>query len=136
MHEMGLMLSVLDSVEKSAHEAGAASIDEIHLSIGEMTEVIPESLEFAFEALAPGTMCEGAKLICRYVGCHSRCNACGREYDHDRFNLACPFCGSFATELMAGRELYIDSVEVEIPDDGERPVESGTRNGSDGQDGA
>ncbi len=30
--------------------------------------------------------------------------------------MLCPECGSFATELVAGRELQIDSIEVDIPD--------------------
>ena len=33
--------------------------------------------------------------------------------------MLCPECGSFATELIAGRELQIDSIEVDIPDDEE-----------------
>ena len=49
----------------------------------------------------------------------SRCLECGAEYEHDRFHMLCPECGSFATELIAGRELQIDSIEVDIPDDDE-----------------
>ena len=49
----------------------------------------------------------------------SRCLECGAEFEHDRFHLLCPECGGFATELIAGRELQIDSIEVDIPDDEE-----------------
>ena len=31
--------------------------------------------------------------------------------------MLCPECGSFATKLLAGKELQIDSIEVDIPDD-------------------
>ncbi len=50
----------------------------------------------------------------------SRCLDCGAEYEHDRFHMVCPECGGFTTELFAGRELQIDTIEVDIPDDGER----------------
>ena len=58
----------------------------------------------------------GAELDIAMVRPRSRCLECGAEYDHDRFHMLCPECGSFATELVAGRELQIDSIEVDIPD--------------------
>ena len=84
---------------------------------------IPEdALRFAFEALSEQqeyALCAGAELDIVMVRPRSRCLECGAEYDHDRFHMLCPECGSFATELVAGRELQIDSIEVDIPDDEE-----------------
>ena len=117
MHEIGLMQGVLDSVKESAAHAGATKVYEIHLSIGEMTEAVAEALEFAFGALTPGTFCEGAVLDVKYIKPRSRCLACGHEYEHDRFHISCPKCTSLSTELLAGRELFIDSIEVDIPDE-------------------
>ena len=47
----------------------------------------------------------------------SVCLECAEVYKHDRFHMLCPACGSFATELIAGRELQIDSIEIETPDE-------------------
>ena len=82
-------------------------------------EAIEDALMFAFEALSEGTLCEDAELQITMVKPKSRCLECGAEYEHDRFHMLCPECGSFATELIAGRELQIDSIEVDIPDDDE-----------------
>lgn len=49
----------------------------------------------------------------------SMCLDCGIEFEHDRFHMLCPSCGSFATKLIAGREMRIDSIEVDIPEDGD-----------------
>lgn len=49
----------------------------------------------------------------------SRCLECGETFEHDRFHRFCPHCDSFATELIAGRELQIDSIEVDLPEDEE-----------------
>lgn len=78
---------------------------------------------FAFEALSEGTFCEGAELEITMVKPKSRCLECGAEYEHDRFHMLCPTCNSFATELIAGRELQIDSIEVDLPDDDEETEE-------------
>ena len=109
MHELGIMTGVMDAVTTSAQQAGATRVLKVSLSVGEMTEAIEDALMFAFEALSEGTLCED----------ESRCLECSAEYEHDRFHMLCPECGSFATELIAGRELQIDSIEVDIPDDDE-----------------
>ena len=102
MHELGIMTGVMDAVTTSAQQAGATRVLKVSLSVGEMTEAI-----------------EDAELQITMVKPKSRCLECGAEYEHDRFHMLCPECGSFATELIAGRELQIDSIEVDIPDDDE-----------------
>ena len=107
------MQSVLETVETTAREANAGRVTAIRLVIGDMTEVFFDSMELAFEALSPDTVCEGATLTLQRVSTRSRCSVCGTEFEHDRFHWACPSCDSLATELLAGREMYIDSIEIE-----------------------
>lgn len=117
MHELGIMTGVMEAVKTSAIQAGADKVLKVNLSVGEMTEAIEDALFFAFEALSEGNpLFDGAELIITMVRPKSRCLECGAEYEHDRFHMLCPECESFATELMAGRELQIDSIEVDIPD--------------------
>lgn len=120
MHELGIMTGVMDAVTSSAQQAGATRVLKVSLSVGEMTEAIEDALMFAFEALSEQreyALCEGAELEITMVRPKSRCLECGAEYEHDRFHMLCPECNSFATELIAGRELQIDSIEVDLPDE-------------------
>ena len=117
MHEMSIITGVLEAVSASAEQAGATSVLAITLRIGDMTEVVDEALDFAFEVLTEGTPCEGAKLVVNKVHPRSLCFECGTEFDHDRFHRACPTCGSYETRLIAGKELEIESIEVDLPDD-------------------
>ncbi len=117
MHEMGIMTGVLDSVNTAARNANALRVTKITLSIGEMTEVIQEALDFAFQVMSEGTLSEGAQLEVHTIKPRSLCLDCGREFDHDRFHRTCPYCESYSTELVRGRELDIDSIEVDLPDD-------------------
>ena len=116
MHEMSIIAGVIDAVVPSAEQAGATRVLAITLRIGDMTEVVDEALEFAFEALTDGTLCEGAQLIVNKIHPRSLCFECGNEFDHDRFHRSCPACGSYETTLLQGRELAIDSIEVDLPD--------------------
>lgn len=124
MHEMSLMTGVIDTVETAAEDAGALKVLKISLSVGEMTEAVAEALEFAFEALTDGTIMEGSELEIHYIRPKSHCNACGHEFEHDRFHIGCPECGSIDTKLIAGKELYIDSMEVDMPDEEEEDTDT------------
>lgn len=119
MHELGIMTGVMESVDIAARDAGADKVLKVNLSVGVMTEAIEDALVFAFEALSENTLCDGAELHITMVQPKSHCLECGTDYEHDRFHMLCPECGSFAVQLLAGKELQIDSIEVDIPDDEE-----------------
>lgn len=117
MHELGIMTGVVDAASKAARDAGATKLLGVKLSIGEMTEAIEDALVFSWEALTElDPFLQGAELEINMVRPKSRCLECGAVFEHDRFSVFCPECDSFATELIAGRELQIDSIEVDLPD--------------------
>lgn len=117
MHELGIMSGVMDVVEKSARDAKADKVIKVTLSVGVMTEAMEDALRFAYEALAEGTIAQDSELEVIMVQPRSRCEDCEAEYEHDRFHMSCPTCGSYSTTLLAGKELQIDSIEVDIPDE-------------------
>lgn len=118
MHELSLMQGIFDSVIPVAQQNNATRISAIKLRIGDMTMVVPEAMEFAFEALSEDDpMLNGAILEMEFVKPRSRCLDCGAEFEHDRFHMHCPKCESGATVLLAGRELEVASMEIESPDE-------------------
>ncbi|MEF2560459.1 MAG: hydrogenase maturation nickel metallochaperone HypA [Eggerthellaceae bacterium] len=117
MHELGIMTGVMESVEQAACDAGAEKVLKISLSVGVMTEAVEDALRFAFEALSEGTMSEGAEFEINMIEPVSICLECGNEFTHDRFHMLCPECGGAFTELITGKELRIDSIEVDLPDE-------------------
>ena len=113
MHELGLMTGVMDAAVEAAREVGATRLLGVKVSIGEATEAVEDALVFAFEALAESDpFTQGAKLGLTMIRLE-----CGHEFEHDLYNRFCPVCDSFATELLAGRELQIDSIEVDLPEE-------------------
>lgn len=117
MHEMGITQGILSTAFEAARNAGCTRIDRITISVGEMTEIVDFALQFAFEALTPETMAEGAELVINMVPAKSRCLECGHEYEHDRFQMLCPECNSLHVELLQGRELQIDDIDCEDDED-------------------
>lgn len=117
MHEMGVTQEVLRAVTEASEAAGATRVNSVTLTIGELTEIVPDALQFAWSALTPGTVVEGAELVIRETGGRSVCLQCGTEFDHGRFDRRCSACESFATQVIVGDELTIDHIDVDVPDD-------------------
>ena len=59
MHELSLAGAVIDTAER---HAGGRRVTLVQLRLGELRQVVPDSLAFYFEHVARGTLCEGAAL--------------------------------------------------------------------------
>lgn len=118
MHELSLIQGVFDQVLPLARKHNASKITNITLRIGEMTMVVPEAMEFAFEVLSEDEpLLDGATLDMEFVTPRSVCFDCNTEFEHDRFHMRCPNCGSGSTALVAGRECNVASMDYESPDE-------------------
>ena len=112
MHEASLMESALDLAREQTWAAGGSRIHRIRLRVGEMSGVVPEALEFAFEALSPHGPAEGAVLEIESVPARHRCETCQREFGGMDPTPQCPYCGGWSVGLKSGLELELVSVEI------------------------
>ena len=64
MHELGLAEGIMTV---AIDMAGDRTVTRIAVRIGEEQRIVPDSLEFGFQLLAEGTVCEGATLQCLVV---------------------------------------------------------------------
>ena len=63
MHELGITSRLLDVVLQRAAAAGATRVSDVHLEIGEESDVAPESLEHYWPQVSRATPAEGARLV-------------------------------------------------------------------------
>jgi hydrogenase nickel incorporation protein HypA/HybF len=113
MHEMAIAQGILDIVLDNAARHEATKVLLIKLQVGAMTEVEPDSLRFCFTALAADTPAAAAELEVEIMPLVGRCRDCGREFAVERFCFVCPACGSAGVEVISGRELRVEHLEVE-----------------------
>lgn len=113
MHELSIMDSALTLALEQARQAGATKVHRIRLRIGALSGVVPEALQFAFEALATGTPAEGAALEIEPVAARFWCQSCTREFESANLFADCPDCHRPSGDLRAGREMELASMEIE-----------------------
>ena len=113
MHELAIMDSALNQVLDRARKAGAGCVHVVRLRIGALSGVVPDALQFAFEALVPGTMAQSAKLEIEAVPARFWCGNCQSEFVSDDMFSECPGCRKPSADLRAGREMELTSMEIE-----------------------
>jgi hydrogenase nickel incorporation protein HypA/HybF len=113
MHELAIAQGILDIVLCTASRYSATNVLGVKVMVGELTGTVPEALEMGFAALAKGTPAENAYLSIQVVRLTGRCRDCGCQTGIDKYCFTCTNCGSYAVEIVTGRELLVESVEVE-----------------------
>jgi hydrogenase nickel incorporation protein HypA/HybF len=111
MHELSLSGAIVNTVVK--HAAGRP-VSVVSMRIGALRQVVPDTLEFYFEFVSRGTVCEGARLEQELIPARLRCASCQREWEIDLPIFMCPGCGSGGSvEVASGEEFEVESIEVE-----------------------
>lgn len=113
MHEMALAEGILDIALDYAEKNEAKKISKISLLLGEMAGVETEALEFSFASLVKGTIAEEAELLLHRVPLVGRCQKCGRKMHIEHYNFICPACKQGVLEIVSGREMQVEYLEVD-----------------------
>jgi len=112
MHELSITENILNITNQHAEKAGASRVTDIYLVIGKLSSIIDDSVQFYWDMISQGTLCEGAQLHFERIPARLACLDCGREYILEGDLSACPDCSSSRVSLIAGEEFYLDSIEV------------------------
>jgi hydrogenase nickel incorporation protein HypA/HybF len=114
MHELSVAEALIDQVTAELDRTGQRGpVTRVDIAIGWLSGVHCEALRFAFELLAPGTVVEAARLSIRQPPAVSYCRSCGAEEEIDGMVADCPRCHSPEIAIDQGRELLLESIELE-----------------------
>jgi hydrogenase nickel incorporation protein HypA/HybF len=114
MHELSMMTSVVETVTESLAAYPGAKVLEVRLKVGALSSVIPESLDFCYGIVTEGTPLEGSRLVVNVLPVVVHCAHCDQDAELDGIqSFRCPRCGEPCNDLRQGRELEIDSIEVD-----------------------
>ena len=108
MHELAIAESVVEAVTERLPDA---KVTRVHLEIGPLSGVVPDSVRFCFDLATEGTGLAGAQLEITEPPAECRCRACGAEFQPGSPVVICP-CGSPDVAVLSGEQLKIVSVSV------------------------
>jgi hydrogenase nickel incorporation protein HypA/HybF len=117
MHELSIAASIVETVSESAAAYPGARVIEVRLRVGALASVVEESLQFCWELASEGSPVAGAVLVINKLPVIVHCEVCDADSEIDGVqSFRCPQCGELAADLRQGRELEIESIELEDPE--------------------
>jgi hydrogenase nickel incorporation protein HypA/HybF len=112
MHELSIAQSILEIVREYVPEQGSAEVQSVKVRLGNLSGVVPESLEFCFSALISDTPWREAKLNFEHVPTEVDCLECGKRSRIEEPLFLCPECNGNKIKLISGAQLQV--VEIEL----------------------
>jgi len=117
MHEMSIAQSLVDIIKEEMDKHNVTKLMKVKVKYGQISAIVPEALETAFQVMTIGTGLEGAKLETEEIPLRAKCRNCSKEFspqEADLLIMTCPFCETeFGHEIISGKELYIEEIEAE-----------------------
>ncbi len=115
MHELSIAQTLVESVAAAVHREKASRASAVMVRVGTFSGVDPVALRAAFGVARESDKSTArTRLSLKIVKAQGRCADCGAVSRPDFPALACPRCGSSGLTLDGGRDLVIESVELEI----------------------
>ncbi len=123
MHESVIAQSIVNSVLKHARQQAVSEVEIIFLKIGELTFLNPEQLLFWLQTGFKNTAAQQADIRIEHINAEICCSACGYHGDLHVFDqnegghyqvpvFICPACNASAVEILHGREMFIEKIQV------------------------
>lgn len=106
--------NILEITLRHAEKAGAESVTDLYLVIGDLSSVIDDSVQFYWDFIAEGTIAHGAKLHFRRVPAEFYCSRCDSRFGMDE-TLCCPNCRGNQISVIAGQEFYLEAMDIGHP---------------------
>jgi len=110
MHELGVVIEVVKTVEEFARKNGLTKIDTLVLQIGELSSMIPQYIESCFPVAVDGTSMQDTKLRIEILPGNGMCRTCRKPFNVKRHNGLCPTCGTKDWDMLCGKEFMIKEV--------------------------
>lgn len=110
MHELGIMINVVERVERFAIENDISEIQKLVLQIGELSSVIPRFAQACYPAAVDGTMLEETELEIEVLPGNGLCDHCKKVFNIMENQERCPHCQEQGWELISGREFMIKEI--------------------------
>ncbi len=112
MHELSLVLNIIDIAEEEMKKANAHCVEAIELEVGSMSGVEIDALSFSWDAAVKDTVLENADCTINQVQAIAKCCHCGCEYCVHEPYEPCPACNEVLVEYLKGKELRVKSLVV------------------------
>ncbi|HBO34478.1 MAG TPA: hydrogenase maturation nickel metallochaperone HypA [Anaerolineaceae bacterium] len=113
MHELAVTESLLAIVVQSAIDNNAQKVTDIALTIGALSSIVDDSVQFYWNHISKGSVAEEATLHFNRIPATLLCLDCSTEFTLEDELTPCPNCDSINLNIIAGDEFQVDYIEIQ-----------------------
>ena len=113
MHELSIANTILNIVINEKMIKNLPEINTIGLKIGALSGILPDALEFSFDAIKKDTPLANTQLEITEIPVSGICGSCNTKFQVSDLIFACPECHSTSIKVDQGQEMDIDYLEIE-----------------------
>lgn len=110
MHELGVVIEVVKTIENIMAEQQLTKVEKIVLQIGELSSMIPKYIESCYPAAVENTSLQDTKLEIEVLPGNAICKECNQVFNIIKNDSTCPCCSSKSWELLGGKEFMIKEI--------------------------
>lgn len=110
MHELGVVIEVVKTIENIMAEQQLTKVEKIVLQIGELSSMIPKYIESCYPAAVENTSLQDTKLEIEVLPGNAICKECNQVFNIIKSDSTCPHCNSKSWELLGGKEFMIKEI--------------------------
>ena len=110
MHELSVVMSVVERVTNIAQQQNLTQIDTLVLQIGEFSSMVPAYVESCYPAAVDNTIMQDTKLKIEILPANAICRGCDTVFPLTAQKGVCPSCGSTESETLGGKEFMIKEI--------------------------
>lgn len=110
MHELGIVIGIVEQMEKYAKVNNLTAIEKLVLEVGEISQVVPHYLEDVYPMAVENTMLQNTELQINIIPARGLCRDCHAVYNVLKYDKVCPKCGKQNYKLLSGIEFNIKEI--------------------------
>lgn len=111
MHELGIVIEILDLMEEISKEQNLKKVNSITIEVGELCGIIPDYFTECWGVARLGSKFESTELKLTNMSAVALC-ACGEEYEMTANSRICPVCKKTDYTIVQGKEFTIKEIEA------------------------
>ncbi len=114
MHEMGIIISLANTLDDTAKEQNIIDIGKVVLQVGEVSGILTDLFVDCwnyFKVRHP--VLKNSELVLEEIPAVTYCSSCRQTYETVKYGKECPYCHSPETWLIQGNECVIKEIEAE-----------------------
>ncbi|HUT33271.1 MAG TPA: hydrogenase maturation nickel metallochaperone HypA [Planctomycetota bacterium] len=113
MHESARAEAAFRTIQNELAKHEVKRVVKVTLMVGELSGADADHLVEHLEEYAKGTPLEGAEYEVVDQPVELECAKCGARYGADTEAPGCPKCGELRSNVVAGHEFAVESIEIE-----------------------